>query len=149
VTEGMEYVESTEAELRRVSDLVIEHARTRPERSLAVLTFTEDQARRLMARIMNTVSVISELRDYFAHGATAASAALQADPAPARGRDDIVVSVGFGKTPHGRLLHRLGPLPEAGGRKALATVITRARGRTTVASSIGVQDLDHARLRSD
>src|SRR5699024_6275140 len=141
--------ESTEAELRRVTDLVIEHARTRPERSLAVLTFTEDHARRLMERIMNTVSVIPELRDYFDPGAKEVFTVLPADQATAVVRDDIIVSVGFGKTPHGRLLHRFGPLSEAGGRKALATVITRARGRTTVVSAIGVQDLDHARLRSD
>ncbi|MGO1481372.1 MAG: hypothetical protein ACTHWF_09625 [Brachybacterium sp.] len=149
VTEGMEYVESTEAELRRVTDLVIEHARTRPERSLAVLTFTEEHARRLMERIMNTVSVIPALRDYFDPGAEEVFTVLPADQATAVLRDDIIVSVGFGMTPHGRLLHRFGPLSEAGGRKALATVITRARGRTTVVSSIGVQDLDHARLRSD
>ncbi|WP_114853696.1 DUF4011 domain-containing protein [Brachybacterium sp. YJGR34] len=149
VTEGMEYVESTEAELRRVTDLVIEHARTRPERSLAVLTFTEEHARRLMERIMNTVSVIPALRDYFDPGAREVFTVLPADQATAVLRDDVIVSVGFGKTPHGRLLHRFGPLSEAGGRKALATVITRARGRTTVVSSIGVQDLDHARLRTD
>ncbi|WP_157697062.1 DUF4011 domain-containing protein [Brachybacterium avium] len=149
VTEGMEYVESTEAELRRVTDLVIEHARTRPERSLAVLTFTEDHARRLMERIMNTVSVIPALRDYFDPGANEVFTVLPAEQATAVVRDDIIVSVGFGKTPHGRLLHRFGPLSEASGRKALATVITRARGRTTVVSAIGVQDLDHARLRSD
>lgn len=149
VTEGMEYVESTEAELRRVTDLVIEHARSRPERSLAVLTFTEEHARRLMDRIMNTVSVIPALRDYFDPGAEEVFTVLPADQATAILRDDIIVSVGFGKTPHGRLLHRFGPLSEAGGRKALATVITRARGRTTVVSSLGVQDLEHARLRSD
>ncbi len=149
VTEGMEYVESTEAELRRVTDLVIEHARTRPERSLAVLTFTDEHARRLMERIMNTVSVIPALRDYFDPGAKEVFTVLPADQATAVLRDDIIVSVGFGKTPHGRLLHRFGPLSEANGRKALATVITRARGRTTVVSSIGVQDLDHARLRTD
>ncbi|MDN5898721.1 MAG: DUF4011 domain-containing protein [Brachybacterium sp.] len=149
VTEGMEYVESTEAELRRVTDLVIEHARSRPERSLAVLTFTEDHARRLMERIMNTVSVIPALRDYFDPGANEVFTVLPADQATAVVRDDIIVSVGFGKTPHGRLLHRFGPLSEASGRKALATVVTRARGRTTVVSAIGVQDLDHARLRSD
>lgn len=149
VTEGMEYVESTESELRRVTDLVIEHARTRPERSLAVLTFTEEHARRLMERIMNTVSVIPALRDYFDPGAKEVFTVLPADQATAVVRDDIIVSVGFGKTPHGRLLHRFGPLSEAGGRKALATVITRARGRTTVVSALGVQDLDHARLRSD
>ncbi|APX32792.1 hypothetical protein BH708_08730 [Brachybacterium sp. P6-10-X1] len=149
VTEGMEYVESTEAELRRVTDLVIEHARSRPERSLAVLTFTEDHARRLMDRIMNTVSVIPALREYFDPAAREVFTVLPAEQASSILRDDIIVSVGFGKTPHGRLLHRFGPLSEIDGRKALATVITRARGRTTVVSSIDVEDLDHARLRSE
>ncbi|GAA1489112.1 DUF4011 domain-containing protein [Brachybacterium sacelli] len=149
VTEGMEYVESTEAELRRVTDLVIEHARSRPERSLAVLTFTEEHARRLMERIMNTVSVIPALREYFDPAAREVFTVLSAEQASSILRDDIIVSVGFGKTPHGRLLHRFGPLSEVDGRKALATVTTRARGRTTVVSSIDVEDLDHARLRSD
>ncbi|WP_422115418.1 hypothetical protein [Brachybacterium sp. UNK5269] len=149
VTEGMEYVESTEAELRRVTDLVIEHARTRPERSLAVLTVTQEHARRLMERIMNTVSVIPALREYFDPGAREVFTVLPADQATAVIRDDIIVSIGFGQTPHGRLLHRFGPLSGPAGRKALATLITRARGRTTVVSSIGVQDLDHARLRSE
>lgn len=98
---------------------------------------------------MNTVSVIPALRDYFDPAAKEVFSVLPAEQASGVLRDDIIVSVGFGMTPHGRLLHRFGPLSEAGGRKALATVITRARGRTTVVSSIGVQDLDHARLRSD
>ncbi|HJC70010.1 MAG TPA: hypothetical protein H9932_10085, partial [Candidatus Brachybacterium intestinipullorum] len=123
--------------------------RTRPERSLAVLTFTEEHARRLMERIMNTVSVIPALRDYFDPGAREVFTVLPAAQATSVLRDDIIVSVGFGKTPHGRLLHRFGPLSEESGRKALATVITRARGRTTVVSSLGVQDLDHARMRTD
>ncbi|MGY5766153.1 hypothetical protein ACXET9_13250 [Brachybacterium sp. DNPG3] len=149
VTEGMEYVESTEAELRRVTDLVIEHARSRPERSLAVLTFTPEHARRVMERVMSTVSVIPNLRPFFDPGAGELFTVLPAAHASSIVRDDVIVSVGFGKTPHGRLLHRFGPLSEPGGRKALATVITRARGRTTVVSSIDVDDLDPSRLRSD
>src|SRR5699024_5201554 len=149
VTEGMEYVESTEAELRRVTDLVIEHARGRPERSLAVLTFTEEHARRLMERIMNTVSVIPALRGFFDPDSREVFTVMPAAQASSLIRDDIIVSIGFGKTPHGRLLHRFGPLSEAGGRKALATVITRARGRTTVVSSLDVEDLDPSRLRTD
>ncbi|MCT2261165.1 hypothetical protein M3F59_05935 [Brachybacterium muris] len=149
VTEGMEYVESTEGELRRVTDLVIEHARTRPERSLAVLTFTSEHARRLMERTMQTVAVIPALRGFFDPGAPEFFTVLPAAHASSIVRDDVIVSVGFGRTPHGRLLHRFGPLSEAGGRKALATVITRARGRTTVVSSIDVQDLDPSRLRSE
>lgn len=149
VTESMEYVESTEAELRKVTDLVIEHARSRSERSLAVLTFTPEHARRLMERIMSTVSVVPALRSYFDPGATEYFTVLPAAQASSIVRDDVIVSVGFGKTPHGRLLHRFGPLSEAGGRKALATVITRARGRTTVVSAIDVEDLDPARLRTE
>src|SRR5690625_978095 len=149
VTEGMEYVESTEAELRRVTDLVIEHARGRPERSLAVLTFTEEHARRLMERIMNTVSVIPALRGFFDPDSREVFTVMPAAQASSLIRDDIIVSIGFGKTPRGRLLHRFGPLSEAGGRKALATVIPRARGRTTVVSSLDVEDLDPSRLRTD
>src|SRR5699024_2701427 len=149
VTEGMEYVESTEAELRRVTDLVIEHARGRPERSLAVLTFTEEHARRLMERIMNTVSVIPALRGFFDPDSREVFTVMPAAQASSLIRDDIIASISSGKPPHGRLLHRFGPLSEAGGRKALATVITRARGRTTVVSSLDVEDLDPSRLRTD
>lgn len=149
VTAGMEYVESTEAELRRVTDLVIEHARTRPERSLAVLTLTAEHGRRVMERIMHTVAVVPDLRAFFDAGAREYFTVLPAAQATGIVRDDVIVSIGFGKTPHGRLLHRFGPLSEPAGRKALASVITRARGRTTVVSSITPEDLDPSRLRTD
>ncbi|EWS81945.1 hypothetical protein BF93_14045 [Brachybacterium phenoliresistens] len=149
VTAGMEYVESTEAELRRVTDLVIEHARTRPERSLAVLTLTAEHARRVMERVMHTVAVVPDLRAFFDAGAREYFTVLPAAQATGVVRDDVIVSIGFGKTPHGRLLHRFGPLSEPAGRKALASVITRARGRTTVVSSITPEDLDPSRLRTD
>ncbi|MFC0675866.1 hypothetical protein [Brachybacterium hainanense] len=149
VTAGSEYVESTEAELRRVTDLVIEHARTRPERSLAVLTLTAEHARRVMERVMSTVSVVPELRSFFDASAREFFAVLPASQATGIVRDDVIVSIGFGKTPHGRLLHRFGPLSGPDGRKALASVITRARGRTSVVSSITSEDLDPVRLRTD
>lgn len=149
VVEGTSYVESTEAELRRVTELVIEHARTRPERSLAVLTVTEEHARRLMERIMQTVAVIPALRAYFDPSAPEFFTVVPASQASRIVRDDAIVSIGFGKTPHGRLLQDLGPLSGPDGRKALATIVTRARGRTTVVSSISIEDLDPARLRSE
>ena len=149
VTAGMEYVESTEAELRRVTDAVIEHARSRPERSLAVLTVTPEHARRLMERIMSTVAVIPNLRSFFDPTTQEPFTVEPAVSASGVVRDDVIVSIGFGKTPHGRILHRFGPLSGPDGRKALATLITRARGRTTVISSIDVEDLDRSRLRSD
>ena len=149
VIEGTTYVESTEAELRRVTELVIEHARTRPERSLAVLTLTPEHARRQMERIMQTVAVIPALRGFFDPSAPEFFTVLPAEQASHVVRDDVIVSIGFGKTPHGRLLSDLGPLSAPDGRKALATIVTRARGRTTVVSAISLEDLDPARMTSE
>jgi len=63
-------------------------------------------------------------------------------------RDDIVLTVGYGKTPHGRVLHRFGPLNLEGGERRLNVAITRARRSMTVVSAIAADDLDPARLRA-
>ncbi|MGQ4527017.1 DUF4011 domain-containing protein [Dermabacteraceae bacterium P13136] len=149
VTSGEEQVESTEAELKAVTDLVIDHARTRSHRSLAVLTLTPAHAHKVMARIMQTVSVIPSLNDFFAPDSPEFFTVLPAQQASTILRDDVIVSLGFGKTPHDRLIHKFGPLSGDGGVKALASVMTRARGRTTVVSAFGSEDLDPHRLRTD
>jgi hypothetical protein len=149
VTESTDAVESTEGELRKVTDLVIEHARTRPERSLAVLTLTEAHAGKVMERIMQTVSMVPGLREFFDTSRTEEFLVLPASRASSVRRDDVIVSIGFGKTPHGRLLHRFGPLSGPGGRKALGSVLTRARGRTTVVTAFDIEDIVRDRLRSE
>ena len=63
-------------------------------------------------------------------------------------RDDIVLTIGYGKTPHGRVLHRFGPLNIEGGERRLNVAITRARRSMTVVSAIAAEDLDPARLRA-
>lgn len=149
VTPGLDFVESTELELRRVTDLVIEHARSRPERSLAVLTLTPAHARKVLERIMHTIAVVPSLREFFDAQAEEYFTVVPAAHAASVVRDDVIVSLGFGRTPHGRMLHRFGPLSADGGRKALATVLTRARGRTTVVAAFDVEDLDPSRLRTE
>ena len=63
-------------------------------------------------------------------------------------RDDVILTIGYGKTPHGRVLHRFGPLNLEGGERRLNVAITRARRSMTVVSSIAADDLDPARLRA-
>lgn len=148
VMPGAEYVESTEAELRRVTDLVIEHARTRPERSLAVITLTPTHAHAVLDRVMQTVGVVPMLRDFFDPDSPEYFTVVPAEHAASVIRDDVILSLGFGKTPHGRLIHRFGPLSGAGGRKAIVSALTRSRGRTTVVSGLRTEDLDTSRLRA-
>ena len=63
-------------------------------------------------------------------------------------RDAIILSIGYGKTPHGRVLHRFGPLNLEGGERRLNVAITRARRRMTVVSSLLASDLDPTRLKA-
>ncbi len=149
VMPGVDVVESTEVELRRVTDLVIEHARTRPERSLAVIAFTPTHASAVLDRVIQTVGVIPMLRDFFDPEKPEAFTVVPVEHAAGITRDDVIVSVGFGKSPHGRLIHRFGPLSGPHGRKALVTALTRSRGRTTVVSGLRAEELDLARLKTD
>ena len=63
-------------------------------------------------------------------------------------RDDVLLTIGYGKTPHGRVLHRFGPLNTEGGERRLNVAVTRARRSMTVVSSIAAGDLDPARLKA-
>lgn len=149
VTPGAEYVESTEAELRRVTDLVIEHARTRPERSLGVITFTPAHAQAVLERVLSTVGVVPMLRGFFDPDSEEFFTVVPVAHTPGLVRDDVIVSLGFGMTPHGRLIHHFGPISGDHGRKAVVSALTRARGRTTVVSGLRAEDLDVSRLRTE
>ncbi len=148
VTPHMDYVESTEAELRRVTEMVLFHARNTPERSLAVLTPTPEHARRLMDRIMATVGTMADVRSFFQPNLPEFFTVAPAVAASSVTRDEIIVSLGFGLTPHDRLLHSFGPLSGENGRKALVTMLTRARLRTVVVTGLRSSDFDANRLRS-
>lgn len=149
VRQGAEFVESTDAELRRVTDLVIYHARHNPERSLAVLTLTPTHAKAVQDSVMRSVSRLPDLHDFFNPEREEFFTVVPAQAATAIVRDDVIVSLGFGLTPHDRLLHRFGPLSTDAGRRALLTVLTRARFHTSVVSAVRSSDLEVERLRTE
>jgi very-short-patch-repair endonuclease len=61
-------------------------------------------------------------------------------------RDAIIISVGYGKHPDGRMRYQWGPLLRDGGERRLNVAATRARRRLTVVSSFSSHDVDPARL---
>jgi very-short-patch-repair endonuclease len=64
-------------------------------------------------------------------------------------RDAIILTVGYGKGPDGRMQYRFGPINAEGGERRLNVAITRARSRMTVVSSFAAADLDPAKLRAE
>ncbi len=61
-------------------------------------------------------------------------------------RDAIILSIGYGKHPDGRMRYQWGPLLRDGGERRLNVAATRAKHRLTVVSSFSSHDVDPERL---
>lgn len=147
--EGGGAVASTAAEVSRVVELVLAHARTHPRESLGVVTLTAMHAERIteaLRRARSTLDAETEsLLDTQTGGRLRVTSVGHADGDV---RDGVILSLGYGKTPHGRVLHRFGLLDSDAGCGGLTVALTRARNRLTIVSSLTAEDLDPARLRT-
>ena len=68
------------------------------------------------------------------------------DQAASLTRDRVIFSLGYGRTPHGRVLSDLGPLSKPGGERLIAAAFTSARRHLRVVSCVAEQDLRDERL---
>lgn len=141
-----EAVESTDAEVSRVVELVVEHARQRPHESLGVIALGLHHARRVDDALRRELGAHPEVADFFAEDRPERFVVKSLERVQGDERDAIILSIGYGRTPHGRVLHRFGALNQAGGEQRLNVAITRARSRMTVVAAFGPSDLDPARL---
>ena len=149
VAEGDSAVETTTVEVDRVVELVLEHARTRPDRSLGVIALGITHAVRVEEALRRALGgVDDELLGFFDEDRPEAFFVKNLERVQGDERDDVILTIGYGKTPHGRVLHRFGPLNIEGGERRLNVAVTRARRSMTVVSSIAAEDLDPARLRA-
>lgn len=136
-----------QAEVVRLVALVGEHARQHPDRSLAVLTVRRAEAVAVADLLRRTLREDPDLARWVGAG-----------PEPfvvtdLRGahdtvRDQVLLGIGVGRTPHGRVLHRFGALDDAAGTALLRLGATRARAALTVVAGVRADDLDPERLGS-
>ena len=163
------------AEVAEVVRLILEHARTRPGESLGVIALGVKHAERvdgaLRAALAAAAAVPPVPPPPAGSSGTAAVAAAAAARDAARDleaffaedvpepffvknlervqgdeRDAIIISVGYGKHPDGRMRYQWGPLLRDGGERRLNVAATRARRRLTVVSSFSSHDVDPSRL---
>lgn len=157
---GEELPISADAEVNRVVDLVEAHAVNLPEESLVVLTLGERHAERIEEALRSQADSRPALARWLAvawqdplaaaTGATGGEPFLVRPVQRALGveRDAAIVAIGVAKTPHGRVLHRFGPLDDEHGPSILIAALSRARTRTTVVSCFTAEDLVVERLRT-
>jgi len=148
VQPGLEAIESTQAEVDRVVRLVLSHARTHPTESLGVIALGIKHATRIDEALRIALVGADGVGDFFDEDVDERFFVKNLERVQGDERDAIILSIGYGKTPHGRVLHRFGPLNLEGGERRLNVAITRARRRMTVVSSFTAADLDPARLKA-
>lgn len=141
-------VESADAEVTRVVELAIDHALRRGRESLMVVTASSVHARRVEQAVYSAVSRRAEVAPFFTSGRGEPFLVTTIEQASAQSRDRVIFSLGYGRTPHGRVLSELGILGTAMGQRALAVSMTRARRSLMIVSCLRPDELDPQRFTS-
>jgi hypothetical protein len=139
-------VESVDAEVGRVVELVLEHAAQRPRESLMVLTASARHAVRVQQAVLDALATSPELTDFVVGDRPEPFTVSTIEHAVAESRDRVIFSIGYGRTPHGRVLSDFGALGEPGGERLLAVAMTRARRSMVIVSCFEPEDIDDARM---
>lgn len=139
-------VESVDAEVSRVVELVLEHAAERPTESLMVITASPKHAVRVEQSVLSAFARRADLAEFILEDRPEAFAVMTLEQAVAQSRDRVIFSIGYGRTPHGRLLSDFGALALPGGERLLAVGMTRARRSMEIVSCFRPGDIDESRL---
>lgn len=138
--------DSSEAEVRRVVELVLEHARTRPHESLGVITLSRPHASRVASALRAELIRAPDAAPFLRDDREEPFFIKDVDHVCGDVRDAVIFTLGYGRSVDGRVLYRFGALDRPGGERRLAAAATRARERLTVVSSFGAADLSPRRL---
>jgi hypothetical protein len=139
-------VESVDAEVNRVVELVLDHAANKARESLMVITASPLHAVRVQQAVLAALGNRPELTDFIIGDRAEPFTVATIDQAVAESRDRVIFSIGFGRTPHGRVLTNFGILGEPGGERLLAVAMTRARRSMAIVSCFQPSDIDETRM---
>ncbi len=141
--------ESVSYEVEEVVRLVSDHAWLRPEETLGVIAMGIKHANRISEAIRRARIEDEALDSFLDESLHEPFFVKNLERVQGDERDAIILSIGYGKNPEGRLLYRFGPLNIEGGERRLNVAITRARNRITVVSSFSSADMDPGKLRAE
>ena len=140
---------SNKEEARIVAKQVMDHARSRPNLTLGVSTFSTTQ----MEAVQNELEILrredpSCEQTFFNAHPEEPFFVKNLENVQGDERDVIFISVGYGRDANGRLTMNFGPLTQDGGERRLNVLITRARRRCEVFTNLKGDDIDLSRTNA-
>lgn len=139
-------IEGAQIEVDAIVANVIEHATLHPEESLMVVSASTVTVDRVQDAIQSVLPANRTLQDFFARHDDEPFVVITLQQSSAVTRDRVIFSVGFGRSPHGRVLSDLGSLSTSDGLRLVAVAVTRANHHLTVISSLTTAELREERM---
>src|SRR5216683_2930218 len=134
-------------EARIVAEAVIRHAREAPGRTLGVATFSVAQRQAIQNELEILRREHPDTEEFFGRGTSEPFFVKNLENIQGDERDVIFISLGYGRTKEGFISTSFGPLNSDGGERRLNVLISRAKLRCEVFSSITGDDIDLSRSK--
>jgi len=129
-------------EARIVAEAVMRHAQETPDRTLGVATFSVAQRQAIQNELEMLRKQNPATEEFFGRGTSEPFFIKNLENIQGDERDVIFISLGYGRTKEGVLSMSFGPLNSDGGERRLNVLISRAKLRCEVFSSITGDDID-------
>jgi len=135
--------QTNRAQARRVGGWVFDYAREHPDASLGVGAFSRRQQQAILDEIEKLRRADCSLEAFFDPNRAEPFFVKNLETIQGDERDVILLSVGYGRGEEGeRVSMNFGPLNREGGWRRLNVLVTRARRRCVVFTSIVGEDFD-------
>ncbi|MGZ4850085.1 MAG: AAA domain-containing protein, partial [Candidatus Bathyarchaeia archaeon] len=131
-----------QVEAEKVADLVFEHFRNYPKKTLGVVTFSIAQMEAIEEAIDRRLKGQSDFEPFFKEDRLEGFFIKNLENVQGDERDVIFFSVGYGYDQQKLMTLNFGPLNKPGGERRLNVAVTRAREKVVLITSIKVTDID-------
>ena len=129
-------------EAERVAELVFDHFRTQPHRTLGVIAFGEVQQVAIETALRGMRLRNQAYEDFFSEDKEEAFFVKSLENVQGDERDTIIFSIGYAPDASGVFRMNFGPLGKSGGERRLNVAITRAKYNVKLVGSILPTDIN-------
>ncbi len=131
-----------EKEAEVVVNMIFEHFRLYPKKTLGVVTFSIAQMEAIQEAIDRRLKELPEFEQFFKEDRLEGFFVKNLENVQGDERDVIFFSVGYGRDSQGQMTMNFGPLNKPGGERRLNVAVTRAREKIVLITSIKASDID-------
>lgn len=129
-------------EAEKVADLIFEHFRNHPDRTLGVIANSDSQARTIEDIVNRRRAQHPRFEKFFSEERDEPFFVKSLESVQGDERDTIIFSIGYGKDANGRMVQNFGPINRDGGERRLNVAVTRAKYNFKLVSSIGADAIE-------